>query len=489
MNKISIDAMFTDHMVLQREVRIPVWGTGPDGAVISVRCGSSSEQTSVIDGKWLIWLPAVPVGGPYQLTVWQDGEVVVQLNDVWVGDVWLAGGQSNMEWKLQDSLDAEIEIQRAENHLIRYYDVPKLAYEDGQERHAEWKICTPEHAPAFSAVAYYFAQKLQHRLQIPIGIIGCNMGATSASCWMDESYLAHDPDLRIYLDEYQDQMKDFDWDLFAVEEKKFMEDFAVYEKKLEQGLSLRETGDPPWPPPLSPHSFMRPNGLYHTMLQKTVPFGIKGFIYYQGENDVPKAHLYRKLLTALIQNWRKAWNDDTLPFLFTQITSYAYDHNSNGEEWPRLREAQWEVSQQVEHTGMAVTIDCGDAEDIHPKDKKPVGQRLAGLALNRVYGQPIIDSGPIYAGCTRQGQRLTITFESRANGLMTRDHAVRGFEVGDDSGNYVHAQAVIKDGNVEVWADSVHEPRAVRYAWRNVTDANLMNSEGLPAVPFRAGEF
>jgi sialate O-acetylesterase len=483
-NEWRTDPIFTDHMVLQRNAEVPVWGTGVDGQRISVACGGKRTETVVSEGKWKAVLPPMEAGGPHELTV-RTGDDTMTFTDVLIGDVWLAGGQSNMQWPLKDSEGAETEIRFASHPQIRYYDVPRVAYEDGVEWAASWKVCSPEHAGDFSAVAYHYAKQLQAQLGIPIGIVGCNFGATSASCWISEECLSEDTDLRVYLDEYREQVKEFDWEKHEEEEKRFQESFDAYNRRLEEGKTGGELGDLPWPPPMSPRSFMRPNGLYGTMLKRAVPYGIKGFLYYQGESDASKALLYDKLLKTLIDNWRTDWGNEKLPFLFVQLASFGCDGNPDGEDWALLRESQTMVVEQVPHTGMAVILDCGEEGDIHPRNKKTVGERLALVSLDRVYGVDIESSGPVYSGIQVNGDKAVLLF-AHGEGLAAGGGGeLTGFEIGARSGRFVPAQAKVAGDTVTLWSPDVPTPYAVRYGWKNYTEANLTNSLGLPAGPFR----
>lgn len=473
-------------MILQRNAEVPVWGTGTDGAAVTVECRGARSEAVVIAGKWKALLCPMETGEPCELIVRSDGREI-RLTDVLFGEVWLAGGQSNMEWSLIDSAEGAEEIPAARYPEIRYYNVPKVEWDDGAEHRGEWKICTPDNAPVFSAVAYHFAKSIHHELSIPVGIIGCNWGGTSASCWMREEELKEDEDLRVYIDEFQEQLRDFTWDKFETDKMRYQETVDEYIRLKEQGASPEELGNYPWPPPLSPHNFGRPSGLYHTMLKKASPFAIKGFIYYQGESDAGKALLYEKLLSKLISNWRDIWDNVELPFLFVQLPVYGCDGNPSGEEWPLLRESQQLVSDHVSNTAMAVALDCGVEDDIHPRHKKEVGQRLALLALDHVYGLHIQSSGPVFKEMVIQAPTVFLSFNNLE--LEQEDETVResiaGFEVAGDDGRFVLAHAELNEGKIKVWSDQVAVPRHVRYGWANFTDANLKNKYGLPAAPFR----
>ncbi|WEK53677.1 MAG: sialate O-acetylesterase [Candidatus Cohnella colombiensis] len=482
---LRLDPLFNSHMVLQRDRTVPVWGKGENGTQVVVRCGDV-QVTALVEGEqWKVELPARSAGGPFDLTIDSNEEHIV-LNDVLFGDVWLAGGQSNMEWRLIDTTDATAEIASAANSRLRFYNVPRVSYDDGAEHAGSWMQCSPEEVGEWSGVGYYFAQRLAASLEdVPIGIVGCNWGGTSASCWIPEEVLLSDPELRIYVDEFKQHMDKLDPHLAELEVQRYQAAVDEFNRRQSEGLEGTELGDYPWPPPLNLQSFLRPNGLYHTMILKTAPYAIKGFIYYQGESDEMRPVLYERLLGLLIQTWRKDWGDESLPFLFVQLPGHAcMGGDADGEQWALLRESQWKVTQSVPHTALAVTIDCGERDDIHPRNKKPVGQRLALVALHNVYGHNVISSGPIVQDVRVKESRVELQF-THAEGLSAREGELVGFELAGENGQYVVATAVAHDNIVEVWNEQVAVPKAVRYAWANYPNANLINGAGLPAAPFR----
>lgn len=481
---MKVNPLFMNHMVLQRDVHVPIWGIGVNGEIVTVKCREKQVDAIVQDGTWKVQLPPMGAGEPVELIIETITESIV-LKDILFGDVWLAGGQSNMEFNLKDTSDAAQEIAAAHLPHVRFYNVPKVAYDDGAKHISSWKVCTPETAGQLSGVGYHFAKQVVASQHIPIGIISCNWGGTSASCWMSEQVLQEDPELRIYIDEYTEQMKDFDWEAFEVADQQYNQQLRGYNRRQANDLPGEELGEYPWPPPFSPRSFMRPSGLYETMLRKVSPYSLKGMLYYQGESDANRPILYKRLLSKLIDNWRRDWNNPELPFLFIQLPAYSNDGRPDGDDWPLLRESQLIVSEQVPHTGMAVIIDCGEYADIHPKDKKPVGERLALVALDQVYNVDVESSGPVFNKLTIEQGRAIVTFDHTGEGLVTRDIELIGFEIGDEQGHYVTAHATIRGNRVEVWSELIALPTAVRYGWANYTEANLLNSFGLPAGPFR----
>ncbi|WP_373229250.1 sialate O-acetylesterase [Cohnella sp.] len=487
MARFGVNPIFTNHMVLQRDSIVPIWGTGTDGAIITVKYVGAEAEAVIAEGKWRVELPAQGAGGPYELTISSGGESIV-LQDVLFGDVWLAGGQSNMEWRLNSLADTKADIAAASFPNVRFYDVPRIAYEGEEGKSSSdssWEVCTPERASEFSAVAYYFAKDLVQALDAPIGIVGCNWGGTSASCWVPEKVLTDDPELKCYVDEYYAEITGKDPAEVEAAVKQYAYQVNEYIRKQALGLEGVELGDYPWPPPVSPRSFLRPNGLYETMLRKAAPYGLKGFIYYQGESDAFMATLYDRLLGTMIHTWRSDWGDPKLPFLFVQLPGFGCDGNPDGEEWALLRESQLIVTETVENTAMAVVLECGELNDIHPQNKKPVGERLALAALRSVYGLDMESSGPVYHRMELNSGKAIVHFDHVGEGLAARDDELTGFQIAGEDGVYVRAQAAIRGNSVEVWSEEVGAPVSVRYGWANFPDANLVNSFGLPAGPFR----
>jgi sialate O-acetylesterase len=485
MNIIRVNPIFGDHMVIQRDAKVPIWGTGANGERVTVSCRGNQVDTVVQDGKWTVELSPMKAGGPEEIVIKSLAQSFV-LNDILIGDVWLAGGQSNMEFVLKDSKGSEAEIATAHMPTVRFYNVPKVAYEDGKEHHSSWQICSSATAGQLSAVAYYYAKQVIASQHIPIGIISCNWGGTSATCWMSKRDLLDDSELSIYVDEYEQLLDTFDPQAYDDESRSYNQQVIDYSRREARGLQGEELGAYPWPPPLGPKSFLRPYGLYETMLRKVVPYAIKGALFYQGETDANRPVLYERLLSRMIENWRNDWDNQALPFLFVQLPTYSNDGRPDGEDWALLRESQWLVSERVPHTGMAVILDCGEYDDIHPKDKKPVGERLALVGLDRVYGVDVESSGPVFKELNIEQGKIMVNFSHIGEGLAARDIELRGFEIGDEQGNYVTASATIRGNEVEVRSHLIPQPTKVRYGWANYTDANLINSHGLPAGSFRS---
>ena len=486
-------SVLTDHCVLQRGTKVPVWGSGPEGLGVEVHFAGQVRRTAVRDGRWTVELDPMPAGGPFEMILQVDvpargacsGPVPepVVLEDVLVGEVFLAGGQSNMAFTLKYSKGFEFETADAFLPLIRYYEVPRLPYEGAAwyEQREEflfdsWEICTPESAGRMSAVAFHFARRLHEVLGVPVGIVGCSWGGTSASCWMPETALTNDPELRVYLDEYE----------VAVAAQGSGGAERNYDDYKEKTRLFKEGNGPesPWEPPMCTRSFLRPCGLYHTMFRKVSDYAFAGVIWYQGESDDSHWLLYRKLFTYMIRQWREDLRNPTTPFLFVQLPSY-WNQDDDGDLWPLLREAQRLVAEEVPWTAMAVVLDAGDARDIHPTHKKPVGVRLALAALRLVYGWDIEASGPVFSSWSSDGTRLLLRFKHAEYGLVLRGIALTGFTLKTSDGAVVSVIAEIQGQDVLVDIPNGIAADELRYGWTNTFEPTLYNRHGLPASPFR----
>ncbi|MDR6553506.1 sialate O-acetylesterase [Paenibacillus qinlingensis] len=488
--RFQLHEIFSEGMILQRNQENPIWGTGPEGMSVTLVCQGQQVHSLITNGKWQVILPASEAGGPHILTVSSEGQLLVEIQDVYFGDVWLAGGQSNMEWPVRETDHAQADIAEAHFPLIRYFDVPRVEWADPAietPMNASWKKALPEHVPDFSAVAYHFAQHIQASEGIPIGIIGCNWGGTSASCWVNEATIQQYPELQVYLDTFAEQIKDFDWVAYERIGQAYDQAVADYEKRKAAGATKEELGGYPWPPPTNPHTPMRPCGVYETMLLKIAPYGLKGFLFYQGESDVKRANVYDKLLTGLIDYWRSLWHKDNLPFHFVQLPSFSYEGNPDGDEWALLRESQTMVNERIPHTGMAIALDCGERDDIHPRDKRAVGYRLALTALELVYARELTSSGPVYRELQIEEGRVVLHFDHTEGGLALAEGSERliGFQLAEAEGPFMAAEASIEGSTVVLWHPAVAKPTRARYAWTNYTEANLLNGLGLPAGTFR----
>ncbi len=481
--------VFSDHAVLQSGLPVPVWGSGPEGLAVEVALASQVLRATVCEGRWAATFAPMIAGGPHALSLRPAGpdareSAAVVLSDVWVGEVFLAGGQSNMAYLMCDCKEYATEAEEAYYPLLRYYEMPREPYEGAAwfERRETcsfdgWEICRPDRVGRFSAVAYFFARRLQETLGVAVGILGCNWGGTSASCWMPESSLADDPELRVYLDEYEAAVRaqgprgaERNYDDFRAKTQAFREGRA---------------SDAPWEPPVGPRSFLRPAGLYRTMLLKAAPYAVRGVLWYQGETDVPHGALYRRLFTAMIRDWRLAFGREDLPFLFVQLPSYM-DDDARGDAWAVLREAQRLVSLEVPGTAMAVVPEAGDPLALHPLRKKPVGERLARLALHRLYDGAAEGSGPVIeTWAKRLDGALELRFSHASPRLVVRGKSLAGFTARGADGRLVPVTARADGTTVVVGPAGLGGATELRYAFTNLFEPTLYNGQGLPASSFR----
>ncbi len=436
--EVKPNVLFSDGAVLQRGQNIPVWGTAKEGEKVTVELAGQTATTTAKGGKWKLELKPLEAGGPFSMKISGDNEVTV--NNLLVGEVWVASGQSNMEWTLNQAFQPEVEKPKANFPEIRMITAKKAAsLQPLDQIEGSWQVCSPETVGNFSAVAYYFARDLHAKLGVPVGIISTSWGGTPAQAWTSAEGFEGQRELK----GYADQLK------------------AAAEKPPENGPG--------------PHF---PSALYNAMIAPVVPYGMKGVIWYQGESNAGQSKQYQTLFPAMIADWRTKWKLGDFPFLFVQIAPF------NGQP-PEIREAQFLTLAKSKNTAMAVITDFGDAKDIHPKQKEPVGNRLSLAARALAYGEKIVYSGPLYKEMKVAGSEVAISFDHTGGGLVAKDGDLKGFTIAGADGKFVPAKAVIKGDAVVVSAEGVIDPKAVRYGWINVPDVNLFNKDGLPASPFR----
>ncbi len=618
--KLELASPFQDHMVLQREMFVPVWGQSDSGKEITVTIAGQVQSTLAdSQGNWILKLDPMQAGGPLIMKITQAGETHT-LKDVLVGEVWLCGGQSNMERQLglrigqKPIVGWQGEAASANYPQIRQYYVPQVIADTPQDSvNGTWTVCTPDTVIDFTAVGYFFGRDLHKELNVPIGLIHSSWGGTVAEAWMSRQaleafgdfdefakllklnetnpdkvekiynaslrdwYANNDPgsasglqlpdtvaddlptmalpnawesqghegfdglfwfrksfdlpkgwegkDLVIYLSAIDDQETTWvngkkigemaGWDtlrrypipaeilkatnnLIAIRVFDGGWDGGIWNTELpfkivlaedEEAGSISLAGDwfykkstpleklSPMPQSrwLSPNT---PTFLFNSMINPLLPYAIKGAIFYQGESNAGRTTQYRTLLPALIQDWRSQFEQPELPFLFVQIAPY------NGQP-PEIREAQLIALKNTKNTAMAVTLDVGDAEDIHPANKGPVGQRLALAARAIAYGEAIEYSGPVYDTMQIREDNVYLNFKHTANGLIAPGGTLIGFTIAGADGVFHPAVAIIENNRIIVNSPKVPAPTAIRYAWANVAEGNLFNTAGLPASPFR----
>lgn len=497
-DKLRVAAVFSDNMVLQRDKNISIWGTGCNGDTVTVTMNGCAVNARVRDDKWMAILPSMKAGGPYVLKV-TDGKTFIQFKNVMLGEVWLAGGQSNMELELQNSKDGKNIVKNIKNSNVRFYNTLRLSYIDEEflekEANNSWQECTPETAGTWSAVGYYYAKKLAEELNVTVGIIGCNFGGTSASNWISKEALKEDKNTNIYIEEYDKANEGRSFKQYLEELDEYNKWYEKWSKRIDEcykenpkmlwSEALKIAGESRWPEPLGPKSPFRPGGLYETMLKRVMPYTLRGFIYYQGESDDSKPYLYEKLLTKLIYQWRNDWKDDELPFIFVQLPMYAGCEDPDTKSWAVIREAQMKVYKTIKNTGLAVALDCGEFNNIHPVCKEPVGIRLALQALYNVYGKKDVRAyGPIYKDFRYMDKCIELIFEHAEDGLVVKGDKIEGFEIAGEDKEFVIADVEVKGNKIILSSNKVLEPKYARYEWTNYGNVALYNKAGLPMAPF-----
>lgn len=478
--EVRLPTLFGDHMVVQRDLPVRVWGWADPGETIVVSFrGHQARSSADTDGRWDAFLPPGPAGGPFEMTVRGTNEI--SLEDVHAGEVWVASGQSNMVWPLERSLNAEEEIAAADHPGIRYFKAALSTADAPQASVAgAWRVVSPASAGELSGVAYFFARHLSAQLGVSFGIVQSAWGGTPAEAWTSGPALEADPELKALATAY---------------DKEAAGAAAEHEQALAQwtqrAAKAKAAGTEPPRRPQPPRALRpqhKPAALFNAMVAPLTPYAIRGVIWYQGENNGSRGQglLYRKLFRSLIEDWRREWGLGPFPFLFVQLANYARvpPHST----WPELREAQAKALGLI-NTGMAVTIDIGNSTDIHPRNKQDVGLRLALAARAVAYGETGLEhSGPAFRQVTREGSAMRLWFDHASGGLEAQGRALNGFEVAGPDGRFVKADARIEDATVLVSSPEVARPSKARYAWAADPDGNLRNAAGLPASPFRTTE-
>jgi sialate O-acetylesterase len=482
---LTVNELFNNGVVLQQKSKTLVWGKSEPGSNVTVLIqGKSFVAKTNEKGDWKNELNSLQPGGPFKMTIKSGNESLV-IREVYVGEVWIAGGQSNMVFRLKNDEKGKEEIANAKNTNIRFVMVPVITY-PGEKTDGDlnWRTATTENVASMSAIAYYFAKELQQKLNVPIGIICCYKGATSAEVWMSRETLLSHPDHAPIVKAYDDYMNKLGQDKYEILYAQYQKAVRAYRESLKADFKkvVRPTE------PMGPKNFKRPCGLYETMFKRIIPYTSRGVIWYQGSANATRAEQYRTLFPALINEWRADLQNNNLPFLFVQLASYDNPAFKGQPFLAELREAQLLTWQKVKDTGMAVTIDVGEKNIAHFPHKEPVGKRLAAIAFNQVYGLNVPYSGPIFKEVTFNGNKAVLSFNFIYGGL-TSERELKGFTICGTDRKFVPAKAEIIGERIEVSSPEVPHPVAVRYGWANWTDANLRNIEGFPASPFRTDDF
>lgn len=442
--QIHLPSFFSNNMVLQQKCETPIWGWAEPGTHISITPSWSNTQYQTStdhEGKWFVRITTPSAGGPYSIIINED-----TLTNVMIGEVWLCSGQSNMQWALNQSENADQEVPKADYRDIRlFYAARDHSRTPNKDVYGRWEECTPKTAGTFSAVAYYFGRELYKELHVPIGLLHFSWGGSTVQAWTNPEVLRTTPEGRYFLE------------------------------KFKQKIDTTAPGE-------LPRNYRDPGANYYGMIKPLIPYGIKGVIWYQGENNVFDYQIYRNSFETMIKNWRDEWGQGDFPFYFVQLAPYHYSKKVVGAA---LRDAQ-RRSMDIPNTGMVVTLDIGDTTNIHPKNKLDVGKRLSLWALAKTYGKAnIVYSGPIYKAMKVERHKIRISFDYTGSGLYCKGDKLTCFTIAGNDKVFYPADAVIDGNTILVSSDKVKNPVAVRFAFENTDVPNLFNKEGLPASTFR----
>jgi sialate O-acetylesterase len=480
--QITLPTILANHMVVQRDLPVHVWGLAAPGEAVSLYFRGETRSVKAGQlGRWSVYLKPGAAGGPFQMTVqgtpMATGKSAapaqtITLDDVLVGDVWVASGQSNMGFAMREAATAAEDLPRAASPRIRLLQVKQRAsdYPRGDAETDGWAASSPETAKNFSAVAWYFAREIEQREKVPVGIIDSTWGGTVAESWTRMAALGQDAALAPVFVSWG-KMTEHETDAL-LEDK---DEERQREEARAQGRPEPQFG---WHPQLASWG---PGQLWNGMIAPLTPFPIRGVIWYQGESNsaLERAPLYSRLFRTLIEDWRLQWGVGDFPFLYVQISNFK---STPAEDWATLREQQLKAL-ALRNTAMTVTIDIGNPDNVHPTDKLDVGLRLARAARALSYGEAIEYSGPLYRQATPEGSAMRVWFD-HAKGLRSKAGAVPGFEVAGSDGKFSPATATIEGTTVVVTSPSVSEPVFVRYGWANSPQCDLFNGDELPASPF-----
>ena len=468
---LQMSQMYSDNMVLQHGKRLTIQGKADAGEKVTVNIAGQKKKTIAgSNGMWQVLLEPLKAGGPYTLIISTPNKELIY-NKVLAGEVWLCSGQSNMEFYLNWAVTAKQDVRQATDDQIRLFDMKARWRTDAVEwqasvldslnhlqyfTNAEWKVCSPETAGKFSAIAYYFGKMLQDSLNVPVGLICNAIGGSPTEAWIDRRTL-----------EYEFPAILRDWT-----KNDFIQDWV----RGRAALNVKKSTDK-----FQRHPY-EPCYLYESGILSLQQYPIKGVIWYQGESNAHNKDAHEKLFKLLVDSWRTNWNDAQLPFYYVQLSSI------NRPSWPWFRDSQRRLMKEIEHVGMAVSSDKGDSLDVHPTHKLEIGERLARWALNKTYGyDKVVPSGPLYKSVSFVKGKAYVEFEySKGLKPSVEGEELRTFEIAGDDEIFYPAEAVVEGNQVKVWAKEVKEPKIVRYGWQPFTRANLVNEEGLPASTFRS---
>ena len=477
--QIKLPSIFGDHMVLQQKQDNPVWGWAEPNEKITVEINGQSHATIAdAKGNWRVVLKPIPVGGPYKMNI-QGKSSMFFFEDVLVGEVWICSGQSNMQLELQNTNSGELAIATANYPNIRIITVPTVGTSEPQnDFNGAWEAASPESIPNFSAIGYFFGQRLHHALGVPIGLIDNAWGGSAAEAWVNRAVIESDKNYTDLMTSWKKLEQTYSYD---EEIKKWQKAIVAWEANKNEENMPRKPGN------LLTGNH-RPANIYNGVLHPTIGYGIKGVIWYQGESNAGRSYQYRDLFPLMIQNWRNEWKQGDFPFYYVQLADFMAEPKEPEESgWAELREAQTMTKDRLTNVGEAVIIDLGEGRDIHPRNKQVVADRLVRIALARDYNKDIIYEGPSYQTMEVKADKILLTFGNVGQGLYSFDtKEPQGFAIAGADKKFVWADAkIISENQMELSSEAISNPIAVRYAWANNPVCNMYNRDGLPMTPFR----
>lgn len=506
---VTVNPLFSDGMVVQRETIIPIWGWASpnEKVVVQTSWGKTKNTVTDVNGNWRVDIKTPKAGGPYTISI--SGNNTIKINDVLSGEVWLCTGQSNMDFALEkflrnareskyQPLVAQLreEVATANDDMLRHIEVLQNTslHKKGKSFEGKWVSAVPGEIKKITATGYFFAKELRKKLNVPVGLVECSWGGTRVQPWISEEAYLNDKNLKDY---YLANQKEVKITIEKLDNPTYVD--TIYNKKLAKWKAKGEKGRKPKPTITDPRtSSQTPTTLYNGMLHSIIPYAIKGAIWYQGEsNAVYLPNQYQEFFTTMINSWRADWNQGDFPFYWAQLASCKRGNDEADKGWATVND-QLRKSLELPNTGMAVLHDIGEAKDIHPHNKMDVGKRLALWALKKDYGIKVpAVSGPLYHSHKVKKNKIQVKFKEVGTGLMVaKKHLTNSavsvneplswFEIVGENGVWHQAKAkIVSKNKIEVWSNNVEKPVAVRYAWSGTPEgANLYNKEGLPAAVF-----
>ncbi len=498
---LKVSPLFTDGAVLCRGKEIRIFGKAKDGELIHGELRDekgallAAGDAEAAEGGFLLRLPPQEARCGCSLVI-SCGEEIFEARDICIGEVYLAGGQSNMELELRNADEGQELLKSHENPQVRYFNVPRRAYLCPEAEEAfeasRWHAVSPGTGADMSAVAYFFAMKLQKKLGVPVGIVDCYWGGTSVTAWMTEEQLKRTAEGRRYLEKYQKEAGNKTLEEFLAEESAWHKVLHAWEKKVADYKEIhpkatgaeinREVGICPWNPPAGPGSPYRPAALWDTMMKRVIPLRLSGMLWYQGESDAGLTDRYEELLLSMVEEWRRAFMDDRIPFLNVQLPMWiASDAPGDTFTWPPIRLSQARVRDLLSGSGMICLLDQGEWDNLHPTNKRVVGERLCELAQRLVYGLEG-EISPRAVEKYSEGDTLTVLCDGEL--LVRGGEEAALLEMAGADGVFKPARAQVRGSRICLRAEGVAHPAAARYAWTDYAKVNLFGKNGLPLEPF-----